>query len=58
MMTDPTFDEVNSTIEEVNIGKAPRGDNIATTVYTFILGIWRGDPVPQDWVDAIMRVSP
>ena len=24
------------------------GDNIATAVYTFILGVWHGDPVPQD----------
>ena len=66
MMTGPTFDEVKSTIEEVNTGKAPGldgipvelwrcgGDNIATEVYTFILGVWQGDPVPQDWVDAIM----
>ena len=23
-------------------------------VYTFILGVWHGDPVPQDWVEAIM----
>ena len=23
-------------------------------VYTFILGLWHGYPVPQDWVDAIM----
>ena len=66
MMTNPTFDEVKSTIEEVNTGKAPGldgipvellrcgGDNIATAVYTFILGVWHGDPVLQDWVDAIM----
>ena len=57
MMTDPTFDEVKSTIEEVNTGKAPGldgipvellrcgGDNIATAVYTFILSVWHGDPV-------------
>ena len=66
MMTDPTFDEVKSTIEEVNTGKAPGldgipvdllrcgGDNIATAVYTFIIGVWNSNPVPQDWVDAIM----
>ena len=30
------------------------GDNIATVVYTFILGVWHGDPVPRDWVDATM----
>ena len=66
MMTDPTFDEVKSTNEEVNTGKAPGldgipvellcygGDNIATAVCTFILGIWYGDPVSQDWVDVIM----
>ena len=54
------------TIEEVNTGEAPGlhgipvellrcgGDNIATAVYTFILGVWHGDLVPQDWVDAIM----
>ena len=66
MMTDPTYDEVKSTIEEVNTEKSPRldgipvellrcgGDNIATTVYTFILGIWHDDPVPRDWVDVIM----
>ena len=66
MMTDPTYDEVKSTIEDVNTEKSPRldgipvellrcgGDNIATTVYTFILGIWHDDPVPRDWVDVIM----
>ena len=66
MMADPTFDEVKSTIEKVNTGKAPGldgipfellrcgGDNIATAVYTFILGVWHGDPVPQDLADAIM----
>ena len=30
------------------------GDNIATAVYTFILGLSHGDPVPHDWVDAVM----
>ena len=66
MMADPTFDEVRSTIEEVNTGKAPGldgihvellrcgEDNIAIAVYTFIIGVWHGDSVPQDWVDAIM----
>ena len=66
MMADPTFDEVKSTIEEVNTGKVPgldgipiellrcEGDNIAIAVYVFILGVWRGDPVLQDWVDAFM----
>ena len=64
MMTNPTFDEVKSTIEEVNIGKAPGldgipvellrcgGDNNAKAVYIFILGVWHRDP--QDWVDAVM----
>ena len=59
MMTDPTFDEVKSTIEEVNTGKAPGldgipvellrcgGVDIATAVYSFILGVWHGDPVPH-----------
>ena len=66
MMADPTFDEVRSTIEEINTGKAPGldgihvellrcgEDNIAIAVYTFIIGVWHGDSVPQDWVDAIM----
>ena len=66
MMTDPTFDEVKFTIEEVNTGKATGldgipvellrcgGDNNAEAVYTFILGVWHRDPVPQDLVDAIM----
>ena len=65
-MADSIFDEVKSTIEEVNTGKASgldgipvellrcRGDNIAAAVYTFIIGVWHDDPVPQDWVDAIM----
>ena len=66
MMADSTFDEVKSTIKEVNTGKVSGldsipvellrcgGDNIATAAYTFIIGVWHGDPVPQDWVDAIM----
>ena len=65
-MTDRTFDEVKSTIEEVNTGKVPSldglplellrcgGNNIATAVYIFVLGVWHGNPVPQDWIDAIM----
>ena len=67
MMTDPTIDDIRSTIKEVNIGKAPGfdgipvellrfgGDNVATAVHVLILSVWHGDPVPQDWVDAIMQ---
>ena len=63
-MTEPTFDEVKSTIKEINTGKGPGldgipvellrygGDNIAAAVYTFSPGVWHGDHVPQDWVDA------
>ena len=51
MMADPTFDEVKSTIEDVNTGKTSGlddipveflhcgGENIATAVYTFIIGV-------------------
>ena len=51
MMADPTFDEVKSTIEEVNTGKAPGldgipvellrcgGDNIATAVLLSVYGM-------------------
>lgn len=52
--------------QEVNIGKAPGldrihvklflfwGDNTATAIHKFILAILHGDPIPQDWVYAIM----
>ena len=65
-MADPTFYQVKSTIEEVNTGKAPGldglpvellrsgGDNFATAVYTFILVVSHGNPVPKDWADAIV----
>ena len=51
-MTDPTFDEVKSTIEEVNTGKVPSldglplellrcgGDNIATAVYIYLFSVY------------------
>ena len=72
LMTDHPFDEVGSTIKEVNIGKVPgldgipvellsccameAGDNVGacTAIYAFVIGVWHGDPVPQDWVDAIL----
>ena len=66
MMTDPSVDEIKSTIREVNTGKAPGldgipvellrfgGDNLAVAIQAFILAVWHGDSVPQDWIDAIM----
>ena len=45
---------MKSTIKEVNTGKPPGLDGIHTTVYIFIFGVWHGEPVPLDWVDAIM----
>ena len=66
MMTDPDADEIKSTIKAVNTGKAPgldgipvellryRGDNLAIVIHTIILAVWHGEPVPQDWIDAIM----
>ena len=66
MMTDPDADEIKSTIKAVNTGKAPGldgipvellhygGDNLAIAIHTIILAVWHGEPVSQDWIDAIM----
>ena len=66
MMDDPSLAEVKSAIGQVNTAKAPGldgipvellqfgDDNITYTIYQLILAVWRGNPVPQDWVDAIL----
>ena len=66
MMNPPTLDEIKSAIKEVNTGKAPGldgipiellrhgGEKITAEIHKLILGVWAGNPVPKDWVDAIL----
>ena len=63
---EPSLDETINSIKQINTGKAPGlegipveflrhgGENLNRTVHSVILDIWRGSPVPQDWVDAIL----
>ena len=66
MMDHPSLDEIQKTIKEINTGKAPGldgipieillhgGDKLSSEIHHLISDIWRGGPVPQDWVDAIL----
>ena len=64
MMELPSLDEIRKTISEINTGKAPvcipveilvhGGETIVAEVYEMICDVWKGAPVPQDWIDAIL----
>ena len=66
MMANPTLEEIKKTIKQVNAGKAPGLDSIpveklcfggyelAAAIQSVILRFWEGNPVPQDWIDAIL----
>ena len=63
---EPLLAETIECINQVNTGKAPGLDgipvellihgglNVHRTVHSLILKVWRGHPVPQDWIDAIL----
>lgn len=63
---EPTFHEVVTCIKQINTGKAPGwdgipvellvsgGPNVHYGIHNVFLSVWRGSPVPQDWVDALM----
>ena len=63
---EPSLDEVIQCIKQVNTDKAPGldgipvelllhgGSNVHSAVHSLILSVWNGNPVPQDWIDAIM----
>ena len=63
---EPSIDETITCIKQINSNKAPGldgipvellkhgGMNVHCAVHSLIISIWKGDPVPQDWIDAIL----
>lgn len=63
---EPTLVETVDCIKQINSNKAPGldgipvellihgGVNVHCVVHSLILSVWQGDPVAQDWVDAIL----
>ena len=63
---EPSLEEVITCIKQLNTGKAPGldgipvkllihgGMNVHQAIISLILRVWRGLPVPQDWIDAIL----
>ena len=66
LMRDPSLDDIKACLKQLNTGKAPGfdgipvellihgGDNLHVAIHSLILRVWHGEPVPQDWVDAIL----
>ena len=62
MDCEPTGDEVNLPIKQINTGKAhglngKGGEKIRSTIFNFIEKIPEGSLIPQDWINRIL-VSP
>ena len=66
LMDLPSLEEIHKTIREINTGKAPGldgipveilihgGNKLTVEIHRLITDVWRGAPVPQDWIDAIL----
>ena len=64
--TEPTFEETQQAIKQINSRKAPGldgipiellqhgGTNLQTAIHAYMRSAWNGDPIAQDWIDVIL----
>ena len=63
---EPSLEETMLAIKQINSKKAPGldgipiellkhgGTNLLTAIHALIVSAWKGEPIPQDWVDVIL----
>ena len=66
LMRQPSAEEIQTCLKQLNTGKAPGldgipvelllhgGDNLQRALNQLILNVWSTEPMPQDWIDAFI----
>ena len=68
LLREPTAEEIQACLKQLNTGKAPGldgipvelllhgGENLLNALKHLILCVWSDKPMPQDWIDAVLVI--